>query len=87
MRRNLPLSQILDGYRGITLAAVTVIAALFIASGLALSGLLDRAGMTLPVTTLLAGSLLLVVLAQPLLVRSSIRLVGRFVGSRIYSMI
>ena len=62
MRRNFALSKILDGYRGIALAAATIIVALFVASGMALLGLLAQETVTLPVTTLLAGSLLLALL-------------------------
>ena len=63
MRRSFALTSILDGYRGIALAAATVVVSLFAASIVTLLGLTARSAVMLPVATLMAGSLLLAVLA------------------------
>ena len=62
MRRNFALTKILDGYRGILIAAATVVASLFVASAMTLLGLSARQDPMLPVATLMAGCLLMVVL-------------------------
>jgi diguanylate cyclase (GGDEF)-like protein len=63
MRRNLAFSKILDGYRHIAFAAAIVIGAIVVVSMLTLAGWLPGQGAALPVVTLVAGALALMVLA------------------------
>ena len=62
MRRDYALSNILDGYRSIALAAAVAVAAIVLASLLALFGWSPRQAAVLPIATLCAGALVLLVL-------------------------
>lgn len=62
MRRDYALSNILEGYRSIALGAAVVVVAIVLASLLALLGWSARQAAALPIATLCAGALILLVL-------------------------
>ncbi|MGV8853654.1 MAG: putative bifunctional diguanylate cyclase/phosphodiesterase [Devosia sp.] len=63
MRRNHALSKIIEGYRSVAIAAGVVVAALFAASVMVLLGRSPQAGIMLPGVVLMAGALVLALLA------------------------